>query len=148
MIRKLMFGFTLAAVTGLAIGCTEAKKDEAPKKTGEYEQKMKEESAKRSDPTNRVKEAVDKGAEGAAKAAEMAATKAKEEVIKPIEALYPKIEEKIKALTGDAGTKAKDAFEALKKQVTEFKAAPADKIKEMGTALTAKFEELKKSLSL
>ena len=144
MIRKLMFGFTLAAVAGLAIGCTEAKKDEAPKKTSEYAEKMKEESAKRDNAGNRVKEAVDKGVD---KGKEVA-TEGKDALVKKIEEYYPKFEDKIKSLTGDASTKAKDAFEALKKQVTEFKAAPADKLKEMGDALTVKFEELKKTLSL
>jgi hypothetical protein len=145
MIRKMMFGFTVAAMAGLTIGCTEAKKDDAPKKTGEYVDRMKDEANKRGE---QIKEGVAKGAEGAAKAAEMAAEKAKEEVIKPIEALYPKIEEKIKALTGDAGTKATAAFEALKKLVTEFKAAPADKIKELTTGLTTKVDELKKLVGL
>lgn len=145
MIRKLMFGFTLAAVAGLAIGCTEAKKDEAPKKVDEYANKMKDEASKR---IEQGKDLANKGAEGAAKAAEMAAAKAKEEVIKPIEALYPKIEEKIKALTGDGATKASAAFAAVKKLVEEFKAAPADKIKELTTGLTTKVDELKKLVGL
>lgn len=145
MIRKMLFGFTVAAVAGLAIGCSETKKDEAPKKAGEYADKMKDEAAKR---LEQGKDIAAKGAEGAAKAAEMAAAKAKEEVIKPIEALYPKIEEKIKALTGDSATKATAAFAAVKKLVEEFKAAPAEKIKELTTALTTKVDELKKMVGL
>jgi hypothetical protein len=154
MIRKLFFGLALAAGAGLTVGCEQAKdagKDakkaatDAGKTVGD---KAKEGMDKAKDV---VKDGADKAKEGLDKAgdaikAEM--EKAKTGFLKPMEDLYPKIEEKIKGLTGDTGTKASAAFAAVKKLIEDFKAAPADKYKELMGGLTSKFDELKKMVGL
>jgi hypothetical protein len=165
MIRKLLYGFALAVGAGLTVGC-EAAKDAGKdaKKTTADAAKGAAEAAKGA--AEAAQDAAKSSAEAAAKAAEAAKEsakaaadkagetakaamdKAKTDLIKPMEEYYPKIEEKIKGLTGDANTKAAAAFTALKRHVEEFKAAPADKYKELMGALTSKFEQLKKMVGL
>jgi len=80
----------------------------------------------------------------AEKVAKEKATKEKAAVVTPITEALPKIEEKIKTLTGIAATNAKEKFDAVRKLVDEYNAAPAEKTKDLGEKLKTAFEELKK----
>ncbi|MGL4423815.1 MAG: hypothetical protein ACRCZF_24385 [Gemmataceae bacterium] len=94
--------------------------------------------------TDKAKEVGEKAKEMGKEALEIT----REKVMKPVTEAMPKIEEKIKGLSGDAMTKAKTQYDALKKMVEEFKAAPGEKLGEIGEKITTALAELKKSLGL
>ncbi len=78
-------------------------------------------------------------------AKEKAAKETKAAFVKPFTDELPKIEEKIKTLTGITATSAKEKFDAVKKLLDEYNAAPADKLKDLGEKLKTAFEDLKKT---
>jgi gas vesicle protein len=145
MLKKLMFGFGLAAIVGLAVGCdskdTKGAADKVKGGVKEGTDKLKEGAEKAGE---KIKEGAEKAKEGLADAGK----KLQEEVLKPIMDKMPAVEEKIKGLTGEAGTKAKAAYEEVKKLVEEFKAAPGDKLADLGKKLKDKFAELAKMVGV
>ena len=148
MIRKTALAALLAA--GL-VGCDSKSNTPAPKGDGgkavmddmknAAQKGMAAAGDKAKEMGDKAKEMADKGKEMAADAA----AKLKETVLKPVTEAMPKIEEKIKGMTGDAAVKAKDAYEALKKLVSDFTANPSD---ELGKKLTAAFDAVKKMVGL
>ena len=118
MVRTLVFGLSLCAACGLVVGCDTAKKLGDSAK--DVGEKLSEEAAKT----------------------------LKADTLKPIEDALPAITDKIKALPADAQAGAQKTFDALKQLVADFKAAPADKLKDMARSLVGKFEELKKMVGL
>ena len=124
MIRKFVLGLGACAVAFLAVGCDKAASSASS--TAQNASNM-EQMAKR-------------GADAAGAVGT--------DIKKNVEESIPKIEEKIKALTGEKAKQAGDAFTALKKMFEEFKAAPADKTKELLAPLVAKLAELKTMVGL
>jgi hypothetical protein len=147
MVRKMVLGLGLLAASLFAVGCNSAS---SGAKVPDSEKKdvttmMKE---KAGEAAKDAKEAVKDAAKDAKEAVKDAKEWTKEHISKAIEDDLPKVEEKIKAMSGDAGKKAKEAFEAFKKQFDEFKAAPADKIREQGEKLKEAFAKLKTQVGL
>ncbi len=124
MIRKFVLGLGACAVAFLAVGC-----DKATSTANSSTQNA-----------SNMEQMAKRGADAAA------ATGG--DIKKNVEEYIPKIEEKIKTLTGDKAKQAGDAFTALKKMFDEFKAAPADKAKELLAPLVAKFTEVKTMVGL
>ena len=156
MLRKFIFGFAVAIAAGLTVGCDSSKDTRlATAKSGGIEEANKANEARRKD-MERAKHEENKAKESNADATKVAMEKAKTEMdaakatfLKPMEDQYPKIETNIKGLTDTTKMgAAKTAFDAFKKQVEEFKAAPVDKYKDLMPGLTTKFDELKKMVGL
>ena len=124
MFRKFVLGLGACAVAFLAVGC-----DKAASTVNSSAQNA-----------SNVEQMAKRGADAAATAGG--------DIKKNVEEALPKIEEKIKTLTGEKAKQASDAFTALKKMFDEFKAAPADKTKELLAPLVAKFTELKTMVGL
>ena len=142
MIRKAMFGLALAAVSGLTIGCDTGTKDSAKNdKAKEGAEKAKEMREKGKDV---MKDGMDKAGDMAKAGADKEAEALRSETLKPITEKLEAIKGKLGGLTGDAGTKAKTAFDELNKLVEGFKAAPLDKIKDLVKPLQDKFAEVMK----
>jgi hypothetical protein len=147
MVRQLVLGLGLAAAAVFAVGCNSGS---SGTKVADSEKKdvttmMKE---KAGEAAKEAKEAVKDAAKDAKEAVKDAKEWTKEHVTKAIEEDLPKVEAKIKGMSGDAGTKAKEAFAAFKKQFDEFKDAPADKIREQGEKLKEAFAKLKTQVGL
>ena len=75
-----------------------------------------------------------------------ALAKTKEEITKNID--VAKVKEKIGTLSGEAKTTATAKLADFEKAWDEFKAAPMDKVSELGEKLKKSFEDLKKSAGL
>ena len=140
MVRKLVVALGVLACGVLAIGCDST--SSAAKKAGNAA------SGAASQAADAAKDAAKDAKEAASDAASKAADAAKTAIIEPIKAMMPKIEEKLKGLSGETLTKAKEKYDALKKLVEEFTAAPGDKTRDLGEKLKAAFEELKKLIGL
>ncbi len=124
MIRQFVLGLGACAAAFFVVGCDKAT------------------STANSSALNasNVEQMAKRGADAAAATAS--------DIKKSVEESIPKIEDKIKALTGEKAKQAGDAFTALKKMFDEFKAAPADKTKELLAPLIAKFTEVKTMVGL
>ena len=158
--RAMIVAGGLAAVGLSVVGCDTAKTPgtgSATSRTGE--QKARDAGAAVGRAADKAADAVGSAADKTAEAANKAGDKiggamdaagdaAKDNVVKPIEAEYPKVEERIKGLTGDAASTAKTKFEQVKKLVGEFRKASADGLSSAKDKLVEAFADLKKAVGL
>jgi hypothetical protein len=147
MIRQLLVGTAAAALLTLGVGCEQAKSTTSStvKKAGEGVDKAKD-AVK--DGADKAKDAAKDAAGKAGDMAKDAMDKAKATFLEPIEKMFPDVDKKIATLTGDGKTKATDLLASLKKLIEDFKAAPADKFKDMMSGITEKVAELKKAVGM
>jgi type VI protein secretion system component VasK len=158
MLRRMMLAAVPVMAIALVVGCDSGDTKKAtnatpPAGAPDMKKMGQDMMAKGKEGMEKGKEAVsDAGKAVAEKGKEAAAVVgdvAKEGVLKPINEFMGKIEEKVKGMAaGDAATAAKAKLDAFKKMVEEFKAAPGEKVKELGEKLATAFAELKKLVGL
>ena len=139
--RTTILAGGLAAAGLLTGGCEPAKPTAPTPATRTAEARARDAGAA-------VGRAADQVGDAAVKAAGTAGDAAKENVVKPVEEMYPKVEDRLKGLTGDAAATAKDKYARVKTLVAEFRAASADGLAAAKDKLLAAVEELKKAVGL
>jgi glutamyl-tRNA reductase len=128
--KKFAFSVALVAAAVFASGCDKA-------------------SSAGSAAASAAKDMKDKGgdaAKGAMDAGKEMLEKAQKELMDKFD--MKAVEGKIAALTGDKATAAKASFEKFKTMLTEFKAAPMEKMAEWKDKLMKAYDDLKKEVGL